>query len=308
MADAAAQLEQLQADVAGLRQQIQQRRANQRISKFANDGTETWLMWKNHFTNTARLNGFTDLETRLALKGAMAGNAALITMDIDPDANINGNAPTAEAMLNLFQAKFLPAAASQIAINKFQQARQGTTESLLAFHGRLRAIHGEAYPNAVDQTNLIERFTQGIRRDVIRAAVYRAKVQNYDDALTAAQDETAVMQLTKITTLGAAPMGDAEPMEIGAMQPTGRSAPPKTQNGGNSDTCHFCQKKGHWKKDCNLLKRAKKAQGKAKGKKTDGSARVTMIAALTKALQEEEMEVGPTEADPNNAEETAQDF
>lgn len=126
--------------------------------------------------------------------------------------------------------------------------------------------------------------------------VMRVQPQTYPDALHMAQNEYSVLQLARVTELGAAPAGE-EPMEIGALGPNGR-APIK----GN---CHFCQKPGHFKRDCYLYKKASSAAGQAKtggynnasqnrgrpnGGRGQKGGRQALLAALAATLLEEDEE------------------
>ena len=290
---------QLVAAMAELNQRVGARRpGGQKINPFGNEEDESWIVWKSHFQNISALNGFTDHEQRLALAGAMKGKAALATLDINVQQPIDGQMPTIALVLDLYQARFLPAAASQLARVKFDVARQGTTESILNFHGRLRALYNEAYPDAADHVLLIRKFITGLRRRELRMQAMRVGADTYQQALEAAQNESSVQQLSKVHELGAAPAGD-EPMEIGAIQSGKKNATNNnnnyslSNNGGSyntnnnrKDKCHFCQKVGHWKRDCGLLKRTKKFQNN-KGSDHRGNGQSSsqqIVAALELAL------------------------
>ena len=294
---------EIQQQVAHLTQQVQEltqrvgarRPGGQRINQFGNEDDESWTVWKNHFLNVSILNGFTDLEQRLALAGAMKGKAALATLDINVQDPVGLEDPNIDNVLALYQARFLPAAASQLARVKFDVARQGTTESILNFHGRLRALYNEAYPDAADHVLLIRKFITGLRRRELRMQAMRIGPNTYAEALEAAQNESSVQQLAKVHELGAAPAGD-EPMEIGAMQ-SGHNNATSHNNATNYNNapriqkgkCHFCQKTGHWKRDCGLLKRTRQYQAN-KGRsdhRTGGGQpnhRQALVAALELAL------------------------
>ena len=316
---AAAQINQLNAEVVALQQnlqnlqqqnnqmgaQIQQlqqqpppqqprRPTGQKLNQFSNEeGSDDWLVFKRHFQAYAQLNGYNDQEQRLALAGCMVGKAALATLDIDVTANINNVPPTINAVIQLYEARFLPAAASQLSRVRFDQARQGTSESILDYHSRLRSLYNQAYPNNADDTLLIRRFVMGLRKKELRMQAMRDRPATYAAALVSAQNESSVLQLVKVTELGAAPAGE-EPMEIGAINQARRpQPPPQNQVKG---TCHFCGQTGHWKRNCNLLKKAQKfpkdKAGSNKGRQGNKGnwqqQRQQLIAALTSVLEDEE--------------------
>lgn len=270
----------------------QQRPAQQRIKAFANEAEDNWPVWRRQFLTTVRLNGYNDLQQRLALVGAMTGKAALAANDIDVEAVIDNVQPTIGTVLDRYQARFLPEAASQLARIKFDGTRQGNTETCLTYHSRLRALFNEAYPGEENELTLIRKFIQGLRRTDLKMQVMRCNPITYQQALEAAQNEASVRQLGKLYELGAAPIGD-EPMEIGAMQERSRYV--RTNNAGENTntangkrgTCHFCHKKGHWKRECIAFKNSKRpGQSAAQGQGRANRVR-NLIAALGGALEEE---------------------
>lgn len=295
---AAQQIAELQQRLQQLEQNPGIRRINQKLSRFSNEPGDDWLVFKNHLQRTLELNGYDDLQSRLALASCMSGKAALATLDIQPRQN-QGNAEiTFPNLLQLYEDRFMPASASQIARVRFDAARQGAHEDVLEFHGRLRALYSKAYPNANDDTNLIRRFIMGLRRRDIRTQAMRHNPQTYAGALEVAQNEASVVQMVRVTEMGAAAL--EEPMEIGALDPAeGR--------GARSGDCHFCGKAGHWKRECNLLKKAQ-AAGRGRGRGRGGPAggrggapRRNLVAALEAALHDiDETEV-PEDGDAGGA-------
>ena len=269
-------------------------KASQKVEKFGNEPSDDWLVFKHHIDTVCRLNGYNDLQSRLALASAMTGKAALATLDIDPRQRVDGADITFTQLLALFEARFLPGSASQMARIRFDAARQGPNEAVLEFHSRLRALHNKAYPAAADEVNLVRKFTMGLRRKELRMQVMRSNPATYAGALELAQNEASVLQMVKVTELGASIAGE-EPMEIGAVED------PQNKTG----ECHFCEASGHWKRDCPLWKKAQqllrggkgggKFNGKPKGRDDKKTMRRRLIAALDATLPEEDDE---SERDP----------
>ena len=287
----AGQLPQAAAGAAaagGVAAPAQQRRTGSaRITKFRNEDKDSWIVWKNHFIHTARLNNYNDQEARLALVASMDGKAALASMDINVDEIINGVLPTLDNVLDRYQARFLPAAASQLAKVKFDASRQSASETSLDYHSRLRALYNEAYPHAADDDALIRKFTTGLKKKDLRTQVMRLNPMTYPEALECTQNEVSVQQLSKLADLGAAPIGD-EPMEIGAVQEVNKTNTSANRNntGKKAGTCHFCKKNGHWKRDCYAFK--KSASG---GQTSQGTGRThkmkNLIAALSDVVKDD---------------------
>ena len=271
--------------------QENQSRASQKIEKYGNESSDDWLVFKHHIETVCRLNGYNDLQSRLALAASMTGKAALATLDINPRQRVDGVDITFTQLLALFEARFLPGSASQMARIRFDAARQGPNEAVLEFHSRLRALHNKAYPNANDDVNLIRKFTMGLRRKELRMQVMRSNPDTYANALELAQNEASVLQMVKVTELGAS-LTNEEPMDIGSLEE------PQQRTGD----CHFCESNGHWKRDCPLWKKAQQLlkggrQGsngrpnqRGKGRDDKKTVRRRLIAALDAALPEEEDE------------------
>lgn len=306
-ARAIAQLQQQQQQQPIQNPPAQAARANQRVSKFSNDGTDDWISFKRQFRHIGRLNNYNDEQMRLALVGAMEGKAALATLDInamDVDLTL-GRFPTFAEVLDRYEQRFMPAAASQIARVHFDAARQGPHETVLDYHGRLRSLYNRAYPNAADDVALIRRFTMGLKRKELRMQTLRLNPATYSHALEAAQNESSVIQMVKVTELGAAA---DEPMDINSIQPANKNAAGAAAAGEKKGTCHFCEVAGHWKRDCPLWKKAQKAlgggggggrgqNGGRRGPPRSGQRQArNLIAALEAALEEVGDEGGEEDA------------
>ena len=278
--------------------QAARRVAGQKITQFGNEAGESWLGWRDSFENTVALNGYNDLEQRLALAGAMKGKAKLATMDIKVQEPINGQQPTIALALVAYQERFMPAAASHLARTKFEAAKQGPTEEILDYHSRLRALFAQAYPNAADDTMLIRNFVRGLRRRELRVQAMRVDPQTYPAALAAAQHEAAVQQQNRVQELGHA--AGEEPMEIDALQEYNRNrgngqfrrgrGGRTGQDSGNRGLCHFCQAPGHFKRECELWKRSQRGPPQGNRGGSGGRPRRAIMAAIEAALTN--LEVG----------------
>lgn len=252
-----------------------------KIMTFANAADEDWLVWKFHFDKARILNGYTDIEAKLALSAAMKGRAAAAVMDIE----VQRQFEDINALLQHYDRRFLPASASQMARVSFDQAVQKQGETILDYHSKIRQLWNRAYPNNADEVLLIRKFSLGLRKKEVREQVIRQNPQTYGAALEAAQNEASVMRVVSVTETGAA----VEPMEIGmvgairrakaaSMQKknTGtkqkqisalrtRGATQKTEAPGSKGNCHFCSKPGHYRSNCFLFQKAKKLMAGGRG-------------------------------------------
>ena len=322
LATAEAENAQLRTDLTAaqqavlLLQQAPRRTGTHRIRTFGFTEGESWLVWKSHFRHVSRLNGFNDLEMRLALAAAMVDKAAATVNDINVEQPVvaGGAAPTVDDIMDRYQQRFIPAAASQLMKMKFDSARQGASESLLGFHGRLRALYNEAYPNLQDQTQLVRRFIGGIRKPHVRLQLNRQNPPTYTDALEIAQNEDSAIQLNKVQEVGAGVIID-EPMEIGAVMPGKTTSRPIIKKAAGDwrepeGTCHFCNKKGHWKKDCIQWKRSRQNAKRGSPARRGGYTRSVNTKAIV-AMEEEEQGQAMEEGEEyyeNLSQEEEQDF
>ena len=234
---------------------------------FEGKADEDWLSFRDMFRNYARFGGYTDAEAKSALNLCMRGTAQRAVSAIDPtDATL-----TLDAMLRLYEAKFLPASASAMAKSQYEEARQGPKEPILTYHGRLQTLLLRAYPRMNnDEPIVVNKFMTGLFSKPVRLQVLRRDPQTYDDALQAAQAEQAVLDqgrvnpMTDMTSAGDG-RGQARTMEINAMDVA-------------TAICHNCQKVGHLQRDCRHPKRERpkgdavpRRSGSRSGKPADRS-------------------------------------
>lgn len=226
---------------------------------FEGKDADDWISFRQAFINASLFNNYSNQQAKWALKGCMRGAAFLSIQGLDhEDPNV-----TFDELLDQYEVKFMPPAASDIARARFETAVQDSKEGILQWHGRLQMLFVRAYGNAgqvMGEAMLIRSFARGLRHKRVREHVLRSQPQTYDEALNHAQTEQAVLDSSTYipgsapafaTNIGGQHQGGAnrhargEPMEIGAMG-TGRIQ------------CHSCHLFGHIARDCD-----KKAAGGA---------------------------------------------
>jgi hypothetical protein len=96
-------------------------------------------------------------------------------------------------MLNLYETRFLPAAAGQLAAAQFQTAAQMDGEQIAVWHARLRTKFERAFPgeNIQNSRLLINKFILKLADSNIRQWTHRANPDTYNAAMTAASNEAA---------------------------------------------------------------------------------------------------------------------
>jgi hypothetical protein len=303
---------------------------------FEGKDVDDWMSFRAAFINTCNFNQYSDQQAKYALLGCMRGSAFLTVANVNHE-DVNFNIVD---VLDDYEARFLPPAASDMARTRYETATQGVKESVLEWHGRLRMLHTRAYGNEGNENQLIRAFSHGLRSRKVKENLLRAQAQTYDHALNVAQTEQAVQDSMNYipgsvpnfatTIAGQKPRrkDGSEPMEIGAI-------------GDGRKQCHICHQFGHIAKDCTLMKKpkvvdangkvnlgnrtpnpAKKGSGfkNAGGKTFDKKPRfgrhVNAVGDVVKEDEEgddpeeetAEDEESPDKPDPEDSEDESQDF
>lgn len=212
------------------------------------DGAE-WRTWRRNFMTIQVMQAWEDQRARREAASAMEGNAARVVQDIPVDGD--NNALGIAAFLDLYEARFLPAAAGQLSRVDFRVATQQPDETILAWHTRLREVFTRAFPqgNAHNDQHLIEKFVLGMADANVVSYTYDHHPETYGAALVHAQNKAATQAVIAgrssagIQSLSAATSAKAT-NAIGGQQ-------------GGPDGCWYCGDKSHVRKDCKLFEKQK---------------------------------------------------
>ena len=219
-----------------------------KLPRYSHTAKEDWTVFRWQFETVVGVNQYDDLNARMALSSVMDGAAALVTMDIN---RVGGNL-TLQQLMNRYEERFLPPAASQLAMMRFDAAYQAPKESEVRWHARLRAIYMRAYPNAVggaDVPQLIRKFVIGLKNAKIREQTLRNGPATYALALDSALGEKAVVEVQQVMQGGLqGGMGlranrdvidDEEPMDLSSLLAALKDI-----------QCFGCGLQGHVKRNC----------------------------------------------------------
>jgi len=217
---------------------------HRRIPPFGEaDDPRAWLIWKRRFHAIAAVHGWTDEQRRRELFIGMTGDAAAAVCDIDSSHYL-----TFEDELAEYDRRFLTTAASDAARAEFGAARQLPGESVLTWHGRLRDLYLNAYPQArIDVGTggqiLIERFVLGLESTPVKEFVLSFRPSTYAGALATANQKVAALQML------ATDKGSRRIHALRKPNPTGTSSSNSSSISGVRFQCYACGGP-HFKRDC----------------------------------------------------------
>lgn len=209
---------------------------------FSNGKDEDWPTFRRGFEHMRRFQQYTEEEAKTCLAYCIRGTAARIIDDIDPrDVNIS-----LRDLMQLYEARFMPASASAIARAEFEQAQQQPKEQIMVFHGRLRDLWKRAYPemarNNVRGADalIVRKFAMGLRSEDVRDEVLGTPNLTYEAALEIAQNKHSVWVATTTATMGGNPDVKLDAMEIGAIGPANKG----------TGACYNCGSRNHLIREC----------------------------------------------------------
>lgn len=174
------------------------------MDSFSSGLAEDWLAWRSNFLLTRDINGWNHQRSRRELAASMTGVAKQRTAAIPINdgllaavGNNPADAANVQALLDAYEAVFVVAAESDLARSNFLAARQGSEESLLDWHSRLRQLYQRAHPNLnpgqIDASrDLREAFMENMKDARIGKDIWRRRPANYQQALEWASDAAAV--------------------------------------------------------------------------------------------------------------------
>ena len=239
------------------------------LEKFTCGTVEGWLSWRATFMTIVTVRGWDAQRARRELFAAVQGLARTYIEDIPLEDELPAGAgpnaviaPVAE-LLDLYEARFVPEAASHEAHVQWVAARQNEDETLQAWHSRCRHLHRRAYPMIpADEINgnpdLIRKFCLGIANPDVMEKTFESGPNNYPEALVIASRKEAVKKVTDGVRKGGKHHRSL----------FGMGSPSDARGGGNPGNrdCYLCHKDGHFFRDCHWYKRGQELMNRGGGR------------------------------------------
>jgi uncharacterized membrane protein YgcG len=215
---------------------------NRKVKEFASCDSVEWSTWRTNFTLTATINGWDDRRARREVAAAMSGGAKLAVADL-PIGDEEEAPEAVGLLLDAYEARFMPVAASDAARQALREARQMETEAMLAWHARLRHLYQRAHPEYTpeqveESRDLREVFMFGIRNRRVAEHTCMRRPGTYHEAFEVASSiEASARLFAKREHVNEKKFGDKSLFGIGRENRT-------------KGACHYCHETGHFRAEC----------------------------------------------------------
>ncbi len=248
------------ADIVALLAAVRPRQG-QKPPTYSSGDAADWITFRRTWELVAEANHWDDDTKVMQLGAAIEGQAARISADIDPRFDPTGLPWLPNALMQAYEGRFLPAAASCLSLAHFTEARQGASESALLWAGRLRELFTRARPGTDVETSgeCITKFIMALHNSKVKTAVFDAAPATLTAASEAAANKEASLAILHGTFKGS---------HLHTMSAAGGSNTSSSDEDGEDAAivaarrkvrCYNCDKLGHYKRDCPKLSKKKRA-------------------------------------------------
>ncbi len=255
-----------------------QNRDRRKLDPFSSGIGPEWQVWRTACETTVVVNGWNNQRARREIKIAIKDPAAQAVREIpieDEPAQGAADAADYHLLLDLYEARFLPAAAADALQVTFEMASQEETESTLAWHSRLRSIFTRANPGLApaeiqDSRQLRTRFILGLSDRKVRENTWNRRPANYEQALV----EASNMEAGEAILTGQTGRLSFDPFNIKKEANNALGEPPAaisqiavSRGGKKTDNreCWNCGKRGHISRHCQLPEQGRGGRGRGRG-------------------------------------------
>ena len=235
--------------------------------EFSSGDPVDWSIWRRNFITTVEINGWNHHRSRRELHSSMVGEAAEKVHDIPSGAIIapgDADAQPYVQLLDLYEGRFAPQAATDLTRAEVRSNAQKENESILAWHARMRRIFTRAYPGMTPaqieaNQDLRDCFILGLANPVVRKDTLKVRPVQYNLCLEEAQNSLACE-----IRLNTPHPGLPQPGLFSMPQQQSSPDIPAVHyqaSPNNNFRCFYCNKVGHRRRDCSLWKASPQSFG-----------------------------------------------
>ena len=217
---------------------------HKKILPYSSSDPIEWAVWKENFELAVITNRWSNARARRELAGSMTGTAKLAVKDI-PIGHAIAAPLEVNLLLNQYEARFCPVAASDDARQTLWDAKQQEGENILGWHGRLRGLYMRSHPemNAVaieGSVDMKDLFFRGLASKPVAQQARARRPAQYADCL----EEAVSAESSSRFFAGKDAVPHSNSYGTGAMFAMRGGAHTKPI------TCYRCKKTGHLRRDC----------------------------------------------------------
>ena len=287
MALDAAGIEALLTGVLNARDEQERNRTDKvKVPNLSSASADDWRIWRANFETAAELNRWTNRTARLHLACSMTGDAKNQVTGIPHGcpagvapagggAVVYAAAPPFVALLDEYEARFMPPAEGELALINYETAEQLEGEIVSQWHNRLRTLCQRAHPNLANIENdltIRRRFINGLQNQDVRMGVTNANPATYAAARDEASRQSASYMIRQLAMQGQKPRGRNLEGNIASIDGAGPAVAAASNR--RSEGCWQCGQDGHIRRDCpNARSGQRPGRGRRPGRGGRGSSR-----------------------------------
>lgn len=265
-------------------------RGYKKLTVFSSGDGAEWLVWKRNLRLAAQINDWDEARSLREAAASMEGSASRMVGDIDP----NREGLELDDLLAEYEARFLPAAATDVARVNFRYCCQYPEESVLEWHGRCRELYVRSHPNGVPEEDAVlrDQFLMGLTNKRVGEHAWNMEPATYAAALVLASRNTSGKTIFSRhhASVGQGLQIKKEGLfEINQQ----RTNPRDNTNRGRPTTlttlrCFYCDKLGHLKRDCRAAAADRRKEQKRKNPRFRAKERNDTVQQVA-AIEDEEL-------------------
>ena len=288
------------------------RRQPLNLDKF--DGTSRdWTDYQEHFDQVAGWNQWSESEAAMQLAAALRPPASAVMQDLRPYQKQH-----VQSIMQVLSSRFAPQGRQIAYRTDYYNRVQIKGESVDDFGRALKDLHRRAFPSKGlegDDSELIERYAQGLWDEDVQRDVRRAKCSTLEACITVAIESQSIAKairgrrsrLAAAVVPGDAGATPAAPPSRQTVNPpngareagitpadlkklitdTFRAEMAKLETGGRTGradvVCFYCQRRGHYQSDCRQRQAGRPPAGREGRAPPQGPSRERQSAPLPPA-------------------------